>query len=73
MTSRNITIREFLELIEGDKLITIVERDTEKIILRIGIDYIEQVKDELLDREIERECVCISNNYNIRIRVEREE
>ena len=73
MTSKNITIREFLELIEGDKLITIVKRDTNKIILKIRTDYIEQVKDELLDREIERKCVrisSISSNYDICIYVE---
>lgn len=60
-----MTIREFLKVIDGDKGISVYEQEDK--ILRIDTSYIENVKEELLDREIKEHGVDICNNYNIRI------
>lgn len=63
-----MTVREFLEVIAGDKGITIY--DQEKRILEINSSYMENVKEDLLNREIEKHGVCICSNYSIDIYLE---
>ncbi len=63
-----MTVREFLEVIAGDKCITIY--DQEKITLKIDSHYMENVKEDLLDREIEKRGVDIHSNYSIDIYLE---
>jgi len=64
-----MTIREFLKVIDGDKGIRVCEQGDE--ILKIDTRYIKNVKEELLDREIEEHGVAIYNNYNICIFLEK--
>ncbi len=65
-----MTIREFLEFIDGDKSIRIY--DGENKILQIDICYIGNIKDEILDRKIKKAGIHIMNNYVINITFEQE-
>lgn len=63
-----MTVREFLRVIEGDKCISIYDKN--KRILRIDSSYMESVKEELLDREIEKHGVAIWDKNYIDINLE---
>lgn len=62
-----MTIREFLKVIDGNKSIIVSKHG--KIILKIDTCYLEQVKEKLLDMEIEEKGIYIHNNYSFEIRI----